>query len=117
VVSQAGGSWGTAKEVPGTAALNKGTFAEISSVSCAAAGDCSAAGYYTDSSGHYQPFVASQSGGTWGEAEKVPGAATLNKGGLATMASISCAAPGSCSAGGYYTDSSHRTQALVDSQT
>jgi hypothetical protein len=52
--------WGTAEEVPGTAALNQGGSAQITSVSCAAAGNCSAGGDYTDSSGHQQAFVDSQ---------------------------------------------------------
>jgi len=31
------------------------------SVSCAPAGNCSAGGYYTNKSGHWQAFVVSQS--------------------------------------------------------
>src|SRR5262249_57432994 len=42
------GTWGTAEKVPGTAALNQGGIAEISSVSCASAGHCSASGANTD---------------------------------------------------------------------
>ena len=117
VDSQVSGAWGKAKELPGTAALNKGTFAEVSSVSCTSAGDCSVGGYYTDSSSHDQAFVDSQTNGTWAEAKEVPGTATLNKGGVASAASVSCASPGNCSAGGYYTDSSGHSQAFVDRQT
>ena len=50
-------------------------------------------------------------------AKEVPGTAALNKGTLAQIGSVSCASPGDCNAGGYYTDSSHRMQTLVDSQT
>ena len=57
VVNQVNGTWHTAKEVPGTAALNQGGDALISSVSCASAGSCSAGRYYSDSSGHQQAFV------------------------------------------------------------
>jgi hypothetical protein len=117
VVSQASGTWGSAKEVPGTAALNTGGSAVINSVSCASAGNCSAGGYYTNSSGHVQAFVASQASGTWGQAEEVPGTATLNTGGSAGIDSVSCAgAAGNCSAGGYYTNSSGHVQAFVVSQ-
>src|SRR5215470_6321237 len=56
VVSQTGGTWGTAIEVPGTAALNHGT-ADIVSVSCGSAGNCTAGGSYRDSSGRLQVFV------------------------------------------------------------
>ncbi len=117
VVSQVHGTWGTAEEVPGTATLNKGGRAEISSVSCASAGNCSAGGFYVDSSGDGQAFVVSQTGGTWGPAEEVPGTATLNKGGDAGISSVSCATAGHCSAGGAYQNSSGHTQAFVVSQT
>ena len=60
VVSQASGTWHTAIEVPGTAALNQGGIARTASVSCASAGECSAGGDYTDGSGHQQAFVVSQ---------------------------------------------------------
>jgi hypothetical protein len=127
VVSQVGGTWGTAKEVPGTAALNQGGSAQIGgpcvatgicgTLSCASAGNCSASGTYTDSSGHTQAFVVSKVNGIWGTAKKVPGTATLNTGGNAETESLSCASAGNCSAGGSYTDSSGHAQAFVVSQT
>jgi hypothetical protein len=55
-----GSTWGTAKEIPGTAALNKGGDAQITSVSCASAGHCSAGGSYTDSSFNTQAFVVGE---------------------------------------------------------
>lgn len=64
VVSQTGGTWDTAEEVPGTPALNTGGNATINSVSCTSAGNCSAGGYYTDGSGHRQAFVISETNGT-----------------------------------------------------
>jgi hypothetical protein len=108
--------WGRAIEAPGTAALNAGGRAEINAVSCASPGDCSLGGYYTDSSGHSQAFVASQSGGTWGSAIEVPGTSVLNAGGDAEVSSVSCAAPGDCSAGGFYVPSSGVGQAFVASE-
>jgi hypothetical protein len=117
VVSQVNGTWLTAIKVPGTAALNQGGNAGISSVSCAAAGNCGAGGSYTDSSFRHQAFVASQVNGTWHTAIKVPGTAALNQGGSAFVTSVSCAAAGECSAGGSYTDSSFRQQVFVVSQT
>jgi hypothetical protein len=41
-------------------ALHTGGVAEVSSVSCASAGNCAAGGFYTDRSGQVQAFVASQ---------------------------------------------------------
>jgi hypothetical protein len=112
----AGGTWGTAAEVPGTAALNKGGGAAVNSVSCASAGNCSAGGYYTDGTGHHQAFVASEVSGTWHSAIEVPGTAALNVGGGAEVNSVSCASAGNCSAGGYYIDSSGHGQPFVVSE-
>jgi hypothetical protein len=113
VVGEANGTWGTAVEVPGTAALNKGGGAVIGSVSCASAGNCGAGGYYTDSSGHEQAFVVGEANGTWGTAQEVLGTAALNKGGTAGIGSVSCASAGNCSASGSYQDSSENGQAFV----
>ena len=111
-----GGAWGTAIEVPGTAALNTVGLAYTSAMSCASAGNCSAGGHYTASSSG-QVFVVSQVNGRWGTAKEVPGTATLNTGGGADVYWLSCATAGNCSAGGYYTDSSGHQQAFVVSQT
>jgi cytochrome c551/c552 len=116
VVSEKGGAWGTAKEVPGTAALNQGRDAQLASVSCAAAGNCSAGGFYTDGSGHQQAFVVGEANGSWGTAKEVPGFAALNKGVFTALAAVSCASAGNCSAGGSYTDGSGHHQAFVVSE-
>ncbi len=116
VVNKTNGTWGTVKQVPGTAALNKGGSAQVISLSCASAGNCSAGGYYADSPNHLQAFVVTEKGGTWGTAKEVPGTATLNVGGNARITSLSCVSAGNCSAGGYYTDSNGQ-QALVVGQT
>ncbi len=113
VAGEARGVWGTAQEVPGTAALNKGGLAEVTSVSCARAGNCSAGGFYRDASGHNQAFVAGEVRGVWGPAQEVPGTAALNKGGDARIFSVSCGRAGDCSAGGFYLDASFREQAFV----
>jgi hypothetical protein len=117
VVSEVNGTWGTAKEVPGTATLNAGGNANITSVSCASAGNCSAGGWYTQSSGNQQAFVITQTGSTWGTAKEVPGTAALNQTGFAVVNSVSCTSPGNCTAGGEYNDSSDRGQAFTVTQT
>src|SRR5258708_22077780 len=60
-----GGTWHAAIEVPGTAALNKGGNASISSVSCASAANCSAGGLYIHGPRHHHAFVVSQVEGNW----------------------------------------------------
>jgi hypothetical protein len=118
LVSETNGSWGNAIEVPGVAKLNPGYDTTLTSLSCAAAGECAAGGYYDsfrngNESG--QAWVASERNGSWGPAIEVPGIATLNTGTSAGVTSISCAAPGECAAGGSYAtiDGNYYTTAQV----
>ncbi len=55
----------------------------------------------------------SEVSGAWGKALEVPGSAVLNTGGVAEVLSVSCGAPTSCAAGGYYEDSATRTHPFV----
>jgi len=114
-VNETSGTWGTAQEV--AAALNAGGFAEVNAVSCASAGNCSAGGDYTDSSGNAQAFGVSARNGAWGAAEEIPGSGTLNKGGDVRIDSVSCASAGNCSAGGHYLSSSGHGQGFVANET
>jgi hypothetical protein len=57
VATEENGRWGTPVPLPGLAAVNKGGFAQILSLSCASPGSCAAAGYYSDRSRHYQAFI------------------------------------------------------------
>ena len=109
VVTEKHGTWGTARHLPSP--VNGGGSA-IDAVSCAWPGNCSAAGYYNTSSGQ-QAFVASQKHGRWAAAEPVPGLAALNKGGGAEIYALSCASPGNCSAGGFYSTSVTFSAAFV----
>ena len=116
VVSQDNGTWGKAKEVPGLAALSPGGPAFVVSVSCGAAGNCSAGGSYASRSRRQQGFVVSQDNGVWGKAEGVPGLAILNKDGFAQINSVSCASASSCSAGRSYLGPARVSRAFVVSK-
>jgi hypothetical protein len=107
VADEADSVWGDATEVPGTATLNTGN-AQVTSVSCPSAGNCTIGGYYTDSSASEQAFVADEVDGSWGDATDLSGAT-----GNAAVYSVSCASAGNCAAGGSYTDSSGNMQAFV----
>ena len=115
VVAEVHGRWRRAEEVPGTAALNAGGFAQIG-VSCPSAGNCSAGGSYADVPGHphhWQAFVVDEVYGKWGTAEEVPGTAALNKGGNAGVFGLSCASARHCSAGGYYNQAHSMQEVFV----
>lgn len=105
VVSETNGTWGTSMEVPGLAKIKTRGEAALNSVSCAAAGECAAGGYYRarkGSSRPFEPFVVSETNGSWDTAITVPGMSRLHHTGSAGIDSISCAAAGECAAGGHY---------------
>jgi hypothetical protein len=112
VVDEAGGTWGSVDEVPGTAALNV-SGAIVNSISCTSPGDCGASGLYTTSS-LTEDFVVSETSGTWGSAVEVPGSTSLFVGGAAvSLNPISCSSTGNCSSGGSYVDTLGNYQAYV----
>jgi hypothetical protein len=115
LVAERNGRWGTAMRVPGLAALNtSGRDTVVGAVSCASAGNCGATGSYTDRSHHHRDFVVIERNGRWGRAMRVPGLAALNTSGRDTFVfEISCAAAGSCAAGGYYKDRSGHEEGFV----
>src|SRR5260221_514798 len=61
--------------------------------------------------------VVGKSSGRWRQGMEVPGLAAVNKGGGAEVISVSCAAPGSCAAVGFYTDGSGHQQGFVVSRS
>ena len=111
VVDEKHGIWEAAEPVPGLARLNRGMGGgvDFGPVSCASAGNCSAAGSYDRQSslepGLYERvFVITETDGTWGQAQQVPGLARLDNNSYAQIASVSCASAGNCAAGGAYGD-------------
>jgi hypothetical protein len=82
VVNEKGGVWGHAQSLPGTVPLDpKFNQAAITDMSCPAAGQCSAAGFFgsdLNAENVAIPFVATQVNGTWDAAQQVPGLAALN---------------------------------------
>jgi len=112
VVSEKKGVWAKAEEVPAFSTLNTRGPGMVQTISCASAGNCSAGGYYQNSSGK-QAFVVNEKNGVWAKAEAVPGFATLNIDGYGGVQSLSCASPANCSAGGNYKDHSRKYQVFV----
>lgn len=119
VLDEKDGVWGDANDVPGLVALNTGSQAVVWSISCPAAGECAAAGFYADHAGpnHEQAFVVNERGGVWRNAHAAPGTKTLNSRDFAELESVSCSSAGNCTAGGFYTDrSSQPGKAFVVSE-
>ena len=97
--------WGAAHEIPGFTSLNVGRNGIVRSVSCSSSGNCAAGGSYSTSTDPSPAtplaFVASETNGSWGKAEAVPGLGALHVD-TAEVETVSCASAGSCAAGGWY---------------
>jgi Bacterial Ig-like domain (group 3) len=104
-LDETGGPWGTPQVLPASAsAIN--SFPQ--SLSCASPGNCTVGGGYWEAGDPTdgQPFVATETGGTWGSLQEVPGIATLDVGNGAKSISVSCPDATDCTAVGAYTDAS-----------
>jgi hypothetical protein len=114
LMSERNGKWGRALEVPGSAHLDEGGSAIITSISCASVGDCSAGGVLPGpaSSTDSGAFVVNETNGKWGNALELTGPPAFREGG-AGIDSISCASPGLCSAGGSYKSGLHGSSSFV----
>jgi hypothetical protein len=99
VVTETGGSWTGAKEVPGSLPAG-GKFSEVLTESCPAVGRCTIGGDVILSDGSDIAYVDSQAPShAWGTAKFIPG---LPSTGFAeNVQSLSCRSPGNCAAGGF----------------
>jgi hypothetical protein len=102
VVSERNGRWGQAITAPGTKALNVQVDADLTRMSCASPGNCSAAGFYAGPL-TFGAFLISEVRGAWRRARPIPGLAALeDPRDYVGLFAISCAAPGDCAAGGKF---------------
>lgn len=113
-VNETNGVWGRAEEVRGLAALSPGGSDYEGSLSCGSAGDCGARGIYRAGTGVTQSFLVVERHGVWGRAFNIPGIVALDGRHIEQLSSISCGAPGDCSAGGAYGNGSHERAFLVN---
>ena len=99
LLTETAGSWaaGVQPVLPANASANAGSI--LGSVSCAAPGDCTAIGSYTDSSGNGQGLLLTETSGSWAAVEAVM-PQNIGANPAISLRSVSCAAPGDCTAVG-----------------
>jgi cell division septation protein DedD len=103
VATETAGTWAQATVVTLPANAAASSYATLDAISCWGAGDCTAAGMYTASSGDDQAMVATETAGTWAQAAEVtlPDDAEPSQAGT-SLNGISCWSAGDCTAGGGY---------------
>jgi hypothetical protein len=109
--------WGSATQLFATQLLGSGLSNSLIGIDCPSAGDCSGIGAYADSQAIPQPFVIDEVNHVWSAASEVPGVQALNDNVGADLTTISCSAPGVCSAGGSYADAGSNEQAFLVNET
>jgi hypothetical protein len=114
-VTETGGTWGTPVVLNASGLGNVQSFG-FSGLSCPAAGECTLIGAYTLSGATPVPFTADESGGNWGALRPLAGLASLQPSSVAPvtggLTSLSCGAPGDCTAGGTYMYTNHQYGAV-----
>jgi len=117
VVNEVAGHWTSAKEVALPASTNFNPFADLSQVSCASAGTCSAAGSYIDQNNVTHALVVNEVHDTWraGTSLILPANASAYAG--ASLSEVSCANGTNCAVAGTYNASGGAVEMLVDNET
>lgn len=100
VADEVHGTWRKAQQVPGSAALNAGGKASVTSLSCPAAGTCVAAGAYKPKLGPGQLFVVSEGAGKWKQAIQLPGSGKRITHSGSAVGQVSCGSAATCVVGG-----------------
>jgi hypothetical protein len=103
--------WRRAIQVRGTSAVQFARGANLYSISCANAGNCSAVGQYQVTQHRNEAIVEDEIDGEWGRAHTLRGLSTREESLNTGAFDVSCAAPGDCAAGGTYA-ADGRTQAI-----
>jgi hypothetical protein len=110
--------WSAGIEAPGSGALNTGGVSGIDELSCTKVGDCVAVGTYATSATADADFMDVESGGTWANAEEIPGYAALNVGTSQDVsASVDCPSTGNCTVAGTYSGSGNYLYPFTESES
>ena len=117
LLTETSGAWAQGVQVTLPAGAGTNPFVSLSSVSCASAGNCTAVGYYGDSSGNYQGLLLTETSGAWvqGVQAALPAGAATNP--FVSLNSVSCASAGNCTTVGQYRDSSGNYRGLLLTET
>jgi hypothetical protein len=114
---QVRGTWSQAHEVQLPAnALVKGQVAEIRSIDCPSAGNCSAVGNYDDNNpvaSREEGFVDLEINGVWRRATEIAITGSTNFNPFVSMGQVDCASNGRCAAVGSYINANDVTEGLV----
>lgn len=106
VVTEANGTWGKAIVVPGLTSVPGQQDSNVTSISCASAGNCTAGGYYQypykKPDGGSAAFAVTEVNGAWARLKVISGLSALATSHMDAIIAVSCTAPAACTAAGNY---------------
>ena len=113
------GVWGVAEPaVFATGVQHAAPYADFGAVSCASAGNCTAAGTFKNTAGGFRPFTMTSTGGVWDEATPAVFAEGVQgSSGYSTISSVSCVSAGNCSAVGRFKNAAGDDEAFTMTST
>ncbi len=123
LVSETAGTWSPTPmlpSLPANAAASPEEPVRMGGVSCTSAGNCTAVGDYTDSSGDLEGFLWTETDGVWGTVVEATLPANAAPDPLVeryAQGGLSCPSAGNCTAVSDYTDSSGDNEGLMLSET
>src|SRR2546428_316131 len=117
LLSETAGTWATGVEASLPANAGSDPIVNLTSVSCASAGNCGAVGDYVDSTNRHQALPLREPAATWAPGVEASLPANAGSDPFVAPSSVSCAAAGNCGAVGTYFDSSTHQQGLLLSET
>jgi LPXTG-motif cell wall-anchored protein len=100
----AGGVWGRATPAAFASGVqNAAPSATFYAVSCTSVGNCTAVGYFKNTSGANEALTMTSSGGEWGQASTAMFATGVRSANPEErLSSVSCASAGNCTSAGYF---------------
>lgn len=105
MVTQAGGGWAQAAELPLPA---NAAQALLTSVTCTSSGWCAAVGQYWDTAGREEAMTVTGAFGHWSAATKIAPPLNAAPDPLAVLDGVACTSPGLCLAVGSYASGQNR---------
>jgi hypothetical protein len=100
VVAEVNGTWQQAEKIPGLDSKNgEGFVTGMTSMSCAEAGDCAAAGTYGGPDGEQRAFIVESNNGTWQPPVQLTFGQYQVQPGEGFSATVDCPEAGDCAAG------------------
>jgi uncharacterized Fe-S cluster protein YjdI len=115
VITEQNGAWsaGTEVKLPSGAIAGGSQVAELNALRCSSAGNCVAAGDYTDTSGNQQGLTVTETNGKWGQASATPAPANAASDPQVALTALDCTATTSCDVVGIYDDQEGNQEAEI----